>query len=208
MMGGLSPETCWASHKYGITKFWYIVASCWIFPYELCYDAWIHEHQNKEYAHGLCRWPLRRQCKPLQEDVYSWSAAISWECSISHEDVSSISVRDMPQNRIFPFAAVRTPKCLTTDDFHWCPRMPPHGAALKHHYRQLLSLYGPSWVMERAKVSKFSSVWRNATTMCFVHYSTFRESRTVLSCVRRDLSVRWTMGGSVFRLMFIVGCWV
>jgi len=31
MMGGVSPETCWASYKYGITKFWHIVASCWIF---------------------------------------------------------------------------------------------------------------------------------------------------------------------------------
>ena len=30
MMGGVSPETCWASYKYKI-KFWYTVASCWIF---------------------------------------------------------------------------------------------------------------------------------------------------------------------------------
>jgi hypothetical protein len=30
MMGGVSPETCWASYKYQI-KFWYTVASCWIF---------------------------------------------------------------------------------------------------------------------------------------------------------------------------------
>jgi len=30
MMGGVSPETCWASYKCGIIKFWYIVASCWI----------------------------------------------------------------------------------------------------------------------------------------------------------------------------------
>ena len=29
-MGGVSPETCWASYKYEI-KFWYTVASCWIF---------------------------------------------------------------------------------------------------------------------------------------------------------------------------------
>ena len=34
VMGGVSPETCWASYKYGIIKFWYIVASCWIFLYE------------------------------------------------------------------------------------------------------------------------------------------------------------------------------
>jgi hypothetical protein len=30
MMGGVSPETCWASYKYEI-KFWYTVVSCWIF---------------------------------------------------------------------------------------------------------------------------------------------------------------------------------
>jgi len=29
-MGGVSPETCWASYKYEI-KFWYTVASFWIF---------------------------------------------------------------------------------------------------------------------------------------------------------------------------------
>jgi len=31
MMGGVSPETCGALYKYGIIKFWYIVASCWFF---------------------------------------------------------------------------------------------------------------------------------------------------------------------------------
>jgi len=35
MMGGMSPQTCWASYKYGIIKFCYIVVFCWIFPYEL-----------------------------------------------------------------------------------------------------------------------------------------------------------------------------
>jgi hypothetical protein len=35
MMEGVSPETCWASYKYGIIKFWYIIASCWIFLYEM-----------------------------------------------------------------------------------------------------------------------------------------------------------------------------
>jgi hypothetical protein len=29
-MGGVLPQTCWASYKYGI-KSWYTVASCWIF---------------------------------------------------------------------------------------------------------------------------------------------------------------------------------
>ena len=35
MMEGVSPETCWASYKYGMIKFWYIFTSCWIFLYEL-----------------------------------------------------------------------------------------------------------------------------------------------------------------------------
>jgi len=31
MTDGVSPETCWASYRYRIIKFWYIVASCLIF---------------------------------------------------------------------------------------------------------------------------------------------------------------------------------
>jgi hypothetical protein len=31
MMGGVSPETCWTSYKYGTIKVWYNVAFCWIF---------------------------------------------------------------------------------------------------------------------------------------------------------------------------------
>jgi hypothetical protein len=31
MMSGVLPETCWASYKYGIKRFWYLLASCWIF---------------------------------------------------------------------------------------------------------------------------------------------------------------------------------
>jgi len=31
MMGGVSPKTRWASYKYEIIKFRYIIASCWIF---------------------------------------------------------------------------------------------------------------------------------------------------------------------------------
>ena len=45
MMGGVSPKTCWASYKYGIIKFWYVIASCWIFLYKFYYDARIHERQ-------------------------------------------------------------------------------------------------------------------------------------------------------------------
>ena len=45
LMGGMSSETCWASYKCGIIKFWYIVASCWIFLYKFYYYARIHERQ-------------------------------------------------------------------------------------------------------------------------------------------------------------------
>jgi len=45
MMGGVSPETCWAIKKHRNNKFYYTVASCWLFLWVLYYDAWIHEHQ-------------------------------------------------------------------------------------------------------------------------------------------------------------------
>jgi hypothetical protein len=53
MMGGVSPETCWASYKYGIINFWYTVASCWIYLFELYYDARIHEHQVQPINRSL-----------------------------------------------------------------------------------------------------------------------------------------------------------
>jgi hypothetical protein len=50
MMGGVSPETCWASYKYGIIKFWYILASCWIFLYEFykiqCKERFSRSHEE------------------------------------------------------------------------------------------------------------------------------------------------------------------
>jgi len=45
IMGGVSPETCWASDKYEIIKLWYIVTPWSIFLYKSYYDARIHEHQ-------------------------------------------------------------------------------------------------------------------------------------------------------------------
>jgi len=39
MMGGVSPETCWALYKYGIINFLCIVASCLIFLYEVIIRA-------------------------------------------------------------------------------------------------------------------------------------------------------------------------
>jgi hypothetical protein len=49
MMGGVSLETCWASYKYGILKFWYIIAFCWIYLYELYYDARYDPRTSSSY---------------------------------------------------------------------------------------------------------------------------------------------------------------
>jgi hypothetical protein len=45
MMGGVSPETCWAIKKHWNNKFYYMVASCRLFLHDLYYHARIHEHQ-------------------------------------------------------------------------------------------------------------------------------------------------------------------
>jgi hypothetical protein len=42
MMGGVSSETCWAIKKHWNNKFYYTVATCWFFLWDLYYDAWIH----------------------------------------------------------------------------------------------------------------------------------------------------------------------
>jgi hypothetical protein len=54
-MGGVSPETCWASYKYGIIKFWYVVASCWIFLYELyCHQVYFLYLFWRMFKHNSC----------------------------------------------------------------------------------------------------------------------------------------------------------
>jgi hypothetical protein len=44
MMGGVSPETCWAIKKHWNNKSYYTVASCWLFLWDLYYDVRIHDH--------------------------------------------------------------------------------------------------------------------------------------------------------------------
>jgi hypothetical protein len=45
MMFSVSLKTCWAIKKHRNNKFYYTVASCWLFLHDLYYDAWIHECQ-------------------------------------------------------------------------------------------------------------------------------------------------------------------
>jgi len=56
MMGGVSPETCWASFKYEIIKFWYIVASCLNFFYELYYPR--ISSKSRHFTEGINLWCL------------------------------------------------------------------------------------------------------------------------------------------------------
>jgi hypothetical protein len=57
MMGGVLLKTYWASYKYGIIKFWYLVASCWIFFMNQCdrvlYLTW--SSQDAQSAQGKLR---------------------------------------------------------------------------------------------------------------------------------------------------------
>ena len=81
MMGGVSPETCWASFKYGIIKFWYIVASCWIFLYETYYDARIHEH--RDFINALCK--VRGKDAQRSSCMFDWLKWFSEVCGMQRK---------------------------------------------------------------------------------------------------------------------------
>jgi len=85
VMGGVSPETCWASYKYGIIKFWYILASCWIFLYESYYDARIHEH------HG-------RTIFQRNSDTSFWTGYVWLRIQTTDWTVNMVINRCVPQN--------------------------------------------------------------------------------------------------------------
>jgi len=81
MMGGVSPNTCWASYKYGITKFWYTVASCWIFLYELYCDVRIHKHQ--------CSVSVYKPEPHLERDLLHETCNI-WDDTLSKKQINKI----------------------------------------------------------------------------------------------------------------------
>jgi len=53
MMSGVSLETCWAIKKHWNNKFYYTVASCWFFLWDLYYDARINKHQVYPRTFGI-----------------------------------------------------------------------------------------------------------------------------------------------------------
>jgi len=59
MMGGVSPKTCWASCKYGIIKFWYIVHLVGFF----CMNyTMMHESTNIKPVKSIYSWACLRDC--------------------------------------------------------------------------------------------------------------------------------------------------
>jgi hypothetical protein len=55
MMGGVSPETCWASFKIRNNKFRYIVARCWGFHCKNCNAfSWYAHKCGFQYSHQKC----------------------------------------------------------------------------------------------------------------------------------------------------------
>jgi len=60
----VSLETCWAIKKHWNNKFYYTVASCWLFLYDLYYNARIHEYQalNSVLHWRLPEEPSKRRC--------------------------------------------------------------------------------------------------------------------------------------------------
>ena len=50
MMSSVSLETFWAIKKHWNNKFYYTVSFCWLFLYDLYYDARMREHQVDNYV--------------------------------------------------------------------------------------------------------------------------------------------------------------
>jgi len=97
MMGGVSPETCWAIKKHWNNKFYYTAASCWFFLWDLYYDARIHEHHDLQHLKTTERLPtvVRNRDKVSKEPsvtykieafhlLYScwWSCSGWWTCDL------------------------------------------------------------------------------------------------------------------------------
>jgi hypothetical protein len=76
-MGGVSPKTCWASCKYGIIKFWYPVASSWIFLYEFKRQCFKKFQMLSQYCHFIISLEYE-----MQESSWNLSLDIRSHCSL------------------------------------------------------------------------------------------------------------------------------
>jgi hypothetical protein len=62
-------DTCWAIKKHWNNKFYYTVTSCWFFPWDLYYNARIHEHQTfspYRTIQAFCQQPFKQKCLVLR----------------------------------------------------------------------------------------------------------------------------------------------
>jgi hypothetical protein len=91
MMSVVSLETCWAIKKHWNNKFYYTVASCWFFLYNLYYDARIHEHQTSLWLNIICgmqnveRNPFFVSNSIMREEaLLQHGRAIFWKQSVYH----------------------------------------------------------------------------------------------------------------------------
>jgi len=72
-MGDVSPETCWAIKKQLINKFYYTVAFCWFFLWDLYYDARIHEYQVSSITFFLIKIIFENNLKERTRKDYDMS---------------------------------------------------------------------------------------------------------------------------------------
>jgi hypothetical protein len=91
-MGGVLPKTCWASYKYEI-KFWYNVASCWIF-----YVNYTMIHGSMNIMHDMMLWLLAivwgmTVCVHVLFCYYSsiLDLSILWSCCTGTTELSTVS---------------------------------------------------------------------------------------------------------------------
>jgi len=85
-MGGVSPETCWAIKIHWNNKFYYTVASCWFFLWDLYYDARIHE--DEVVAIQVCTGIIRNlhfvynvlcvSCDSLNTQLFPYTMLNDW----------------------------------------------------------------------------------------------------------------------------------
>jgi hypothetical protein len=81
MMSGVSLQTCRAIKKHWNNKFYYTVAFCWLFLYDLYYDAQIHEHKIFSSTLSLTSaldWVGDEPLYPGKRDVVTIAQKAGW----------------------------------------------------------------------------------------------------------------------------------
>jgi hypothetical protein len=86
MMGGVSPETCWAITKHWNNKFYYTAASCWFFLWDLYYGARISEHQEENV------WVAHNEVASHEPNMYNGDRQMPHHFPINHLIVKQIPI--------------------------------------------------------------------------------------------------------------------